>query len=112
MTRCLNASAARVGRADKFGFDDKIPVYRKVTIPKNIDDLEKVITNYNGVGNYWTYEEDKAEAYNASNITNSQDITMKAYVNVSDVDWEITFDRTVYNLREEREYNFIRKKKN
>lgn len=88
---------------DEFGFDDKIPVYRKVTIPKNIDDLEKVITNYNGVGNYWTYEEDKAEAYNASNITNSQDITMKAYVNVSDVDWEITFDRTVYNLREERE---------
>ena len=87
--------------------NDKMPIYRSVTIPKSIKDLKKVISEYSGVGVYWTFDEEKPEPYGAYSNQDSQEIVLKAWVRIKDVDWETTFERTIYSLREEREINVI-----
>lgn len=50
--------------------------------------------------------EDKAEPY-CGNFGGTQEILLKAWVKICDVNWNTTFERAVYSLREEREINVI-----
>lgn len=66
------------------------------------DDIYSDITkNFGGVGVYWTWDRDKAEAYWAGSAGHS--ITLIGKVSTNDVDWEETMYKSAYNLREERE---------
>jgi hypothetical protein len=82
--------------------DDKIPVYRSILVAKNLKELEEEMGQYSGVGPFWTHNEENAQPYCGS-YNNSQEIILKAFVHVRNVDWDTTFERSLYNLKEEEE---------
>lgn len=82
--------------------DDKIPVYRSILVAKNLKELEEEMGQYSGVGPFWTHNEKNAQPYCGS-YNNSQEIILKAFVHVRNVDWYTTFERSLYNLKEEEE---------
>jgi hypothetical protein len=43
--------------------DNKIPIFRAITIPKKLEDLEKDFDYYEGVGIYWSYSDNGATAH-------------------------------------------------
>ncbi|MCK9417245.1 hypothetical protein M0Q97_11410 [Candidatus Dojkabacteria bacterium] len=82
--------------------DDKIPVYRSILVAKNLEELEEEMEQHSGVGPFWTHNEENAQPY-CGTYNNSQEIILKAFVHVSYVNWDITFERSLYNLKEEEE---------
>jgi len=81
--------------------DNKIDIFREITLPSSMEDLEKQIKDYKGVGNCWSYDESAAEAHSGHGGDNY--ITLKGKVNIKYVDWHTTFERSVYQLRDEME---------
>lgn len=59
------------------------------------------IMKHGGVGVYWAWDEDKAEAYWGE--SGGYSITLHGKVSVEDVDWSETLYRSAYGLKEERE---------
>lgn len=79
-------------------------LYRMITLPEKIEDLVKNNDyNYTGVGEYWTYNKDSAEAYWGGNSDTS--IVLEVEVEANDVNWEKTLTASVYRLNIEKEVN-------
>ena len=74
----------------------RLRVFRSISLPENVTELDK----YKGVGVYWTYEFDKAEAYNSRY---EREYILDGWVYADAIDWEQTIYRSLYNLKEERE---------
>lgn len=87
--------------------DNKIPVYRAITIPKTMKDLERDLKDYKGVGVYWSYSENGATSHCGRFGADMQEIILKAWVDVANVEWNITFERTIYSLKDEQEVYLI-----
>jgi len=83
--------------------NNMINVYREMTIPGSLEELEKRVQEYDGVGNCWSYDESAAEAHSGDWSDDYQRVLLIGKVNVSSVDWNTTFERSVYTLREEKE---------
>jgi hypothetical protein len=84
-----------VDRSDE---PNKLLIYRSLTLPYNIKDLEDI--QENGIGIFWTYDFEKAEAYNSKH---DREFIFGAYADVNCIDWEDTLRKSVYSLAEERE---------
>lgn len=84
--------------SERKGNTEKMLVYRAVTLPESIENLEEL--QRAGVGVYWTYDFDKAEAYWSEF---NKEFILSAYANVNCIDWETTVHHTLYGLRQERE---------
>lgn len=79
--------------------NNQIPIYRSLYIYKD-DDLHK---KHSGVGVYWTYNKNNAEAYSGTKTKSKHEIILKAEVDIRNIDWEQTFFKSVYNLSDEEE---------
>jgi len=86
--------------------DNKIPIYRSIMIPKTVQSLENM-EDYKGVGVYWSYSENGAIAYGGHHGSVMQELVLKSWVKVENVEWDITFERSIYNLRDEQEVYLI-----
>jgi hypothetical protein len=89
--------------------NSKILIHRMITLPYNIDDLEKKLkeNEYHGIGIYWSYDFDGAEAHCGDT---GQRIIISAKVDINNVNWDKTFYKSLYSLNDEKEielYNNI-----
>jgi len=83
--------------------DGLIAVWRAITFDKGeYDDVyDAMIKGYKkGIGEYWSWEENAAEAHWGSG---GKLFVMHGHVRPEDVDWEATVLKTIYNLKEEEE---------
>lgn len=87
-----------IWKSTKDGDDSRLLVYRAVTLPDTIENLEEL--KYSGVGVYWTYDFDKAEAYWSNH---NREFILCAYADTNCIDWETTVHHSIYGLKEERE---------
>lgn len=74
----------------------RLQIYRAITLPKNLEELE----NYDGVGIFWTYDLDKAEAYSSKY---DREFILEGWVYTNGINWDETIYKTIYGLKEERE---------
>lgn len=63
--------------------------------------------DYKGVGIYWSYSENGAIAHCGHYGSDMQELILKAWVEVKNVEWDITFERSIYSLRDEQEVYLI-----
>jgi len=81
-------------------YDSKDPyrlkIYRAITLPKNVEELD----DYNGVGVYWTYDKEKAEAYWSKH---NREFILEGWVYSNGIDWEETVYKSIYIMKDERE---------
>lgn len=87
-----------VWKSEREGDGKRMLIYRAVTLPNTINNLEEL--EYNGVGVYWTYDFDKAEAYWSAH---DREFILTAYADTNSIDWETTVHHSIYNLKEEKE---------
>lgn len=79
-----------------------IDCWRTVAYTKGSEkDLYLNIMKHGGVGVYWSWDQDKAEAYWGE--SGGYSITLHGKVAVEDVDWSETLYRSAYGLKEECE---------
>ena len=88
--------------------DGLIDIWRAVTLSKDTDrgkyaDVYNAITKgYKGVGVYWSWDDDAAEAH-WGHGKDSVYIKMHAKVRPDDVDWPETLFKNTYDLKDEKE---------
>jgi len=83
--------------------DGLIDVWRSIQFSKeDYDDVYNAITkgHHGGVGIYWSWEEDTANAYGGRGGT---EIMLHGQVRPEDIEWEDTLMKTVYYLKHEKE---------
>jgi hypothetical protein len=87
-----------------FDSDDpnKLLVYRAMTLPTNIEELEDL--EETGIGEFWTYDFDAAKSYWSKH---DREFVFGAYVDVNCIDWLETIQKSLYGLKEEREVKII-----
>jgi hypothetical protein len=81
--------------------DNKLPIYRVMTIDKDTEHINKL--DYNGIGLFWTYNENDAEAYCGEFCSKKHSILLKGLVDIRNIDWESTIYKSLYDLSFERE---------
>lgn len=102
---------------DSLVFNDRGLIYveREITIPqfdgtdfyyhRHYDNYYNFLkTQYNGVGQCWSWAEDFSEAYDSNHYPDgTTHLTLKGWVDPQEVDWEETLYRNCYGLNHERE---------
>lgn len=78
-------------------------IYRMITLPDTLSELEEL--SYDGIGEYWTYDINKAESYWGKKPNN---ILITAEVECNDINWDKTLAASVYRLNNEKEINIIK----
>lgn len=82
--------------------EDTIEIYRALVLPYSHSKLDASMSGNKGVGIYWSYCDEGAVAHGACS-SNGFTITLKAKVNVRNVNWEATMYKALYDLKEEQE---------
>ena len=81
-------------------YDSKDPyrlkIYRAITLPQNLEKLD----NYSGVGVYWTYDKEKAEAYWSEH---DREFILEGLVYSNGINWDETVYKSIYAMGEEKE---------
>lgn len=89
-----------------------IYIEREIAIPElfsrfKYDDYENYydyLKNYDGLGIYWSYIKGGANAYCSDNFKDgTSHIVLRGYVDPSNINWENTIYKTIYNLNFELE---------
>jgi len=82
--------------------ENKITIYRAITLPYSLKGLEAAMSAQKGVGVYWSYTDSGAVAHQGGG-TYGFELILKAEVDVRNVDWNATIYKAVYDLADERE---------
>lgn len=86
-----------------------IPIWRAITFGKgDKKDVYERIIEYKGIGEFWAWEEDKAEAHWGEWSDDYQEFIIHGYVKIENVNWENTIIKNVYYLKEEEEIEVIK----
>jgi hypothetical protein len=84
---------------DCYSEDGYIDIWRAIAY--KTEDLSKIKSKYDGVGVYWSWEEDTAESYHAEFI--GYDIVLHGKATTESIDWKNTLYKNVYTLKFEKE---------
>jgi len=79
--------------------NDEHLLYRSMTIPSKLEYMNDVTES--GVGVYWSYAEDGAEAHSGQSYYN--EIILTCSVEPEDIEWENTLHKSLYDLSDEKE---------
>lgn len=79
--------------------DGYIDVWRAVAY--KTEELSKIKSKYDGVGVYWSWDEEYAESYHAEFI--GHDIVLHGKATTESIDWKNTLYKNVYILKYEKE---------
>jgi len=80
--------------------DEEIFIYRALYINKDDDEHKK----FDGVGEFWSYTESGAYPHGSSfDSRTSQLVILKAIINIKNIEWDNTFFKSVYILKDEEE---------
>jgi hypothetical protein len=85
--------------------DEGLKIYRAIDL-KVVDNnsknlFDQIVKNYSGAGMYWTYDENKPESY--SSDYKGTTYVLHGVVRLQDINWENTYRKNIYSLREECE---------
>lgn len=83
--------------------NNKLEIFRAVKLDRKQNKLNKQSIRYEGVGQSWTYNYEKAIPYFADFKNEDVDFILIAKADWSDIDWEKTMERSVYVYSKELE---------
>lgn len=86
---------------DNMDNENKITIYRAISLPYSLKGLEAGMSGQKGVGIFWSYTSSGAVAHNGGG--HGFELMLKAEVDVRNVNWTSTIYKAVYELAEERE---------
>ena len=84
---------------EEFAKDGYVDIWRAVTY--KTEDLSKIKSKFNGVGVYWSWDEDSAESYHSE--FRGYDITLHGKATTENIDWKNSLYKNVYTLKYEKE---------
>lgn len=77
----------------------RLQIFRSITL----DELDKLQKNYNGVGIYWSYDFDGAQAHCGHQGNVNREFILDGWVYTDAINWESTIYKSIYQLRNEKE---------
>jgi len=80
-------------------------IYREMTMSDQIESIDDI--KESGVGIYWSYDKNSAEAYSGRDNGQNNIVLLTATVEAENVDWEQTLTKSLYSLSNEREIELI-----
>lgn len=80
-------------------------IYREMTMSDKIESIDDI--KESGVGIFWTFDKDSAEAYSGRGDGENNIVLLTATVEAENVDWEQTLTKSLYSLSNEREIELI-----
>ena len=81
--------------------NEGVSIYRAFVIKGDRDVYDKLIKSYTGAGYYWSFDEKGAEAHGSDG--QGIQYTFFGKVRLQDINWEQTYYKSVYSLRNEME---------